>query len=129
MEDQLIDKSALTRQNLSPSFRYAEIGDTVDLRKILSFARSWWPFHFKVVAGKPAQVKIRLHRESVDHFTAFLAQWCKRPEWPSGCKAGLLVEFALCASEQIAGFDISLRDRPGAFVLVAPVGPAGVREQ
>src|SRR6476620_3327765 len=54
MSDQFIDESALTRQYLSPSFRHAEIGDTVDFGKVLCLPRSRRPFHFEMVAGKPA---------------------------------------------------------------------------
>jgi len=72
MPDQVIDESALTGQDLSSSLCHAEIGDTVDFGKVLYLSRSRRPFHFEMVAGKPAQIEISLHCEGVDHFPALL---------------------------------------------------------
>ena len=56
---------------------------------------------------------------------ALLPERRKRGEL-SGCnEASFLVEFAFCAGKQIAGFDITLRNRPGAVIFVAPIGAAG----
>ncbi len=110
MYDQLIDESALTRQYLSTGPRHAEIGDPVDFGKVLHFTRTGRPFHLELVAGKPAEIEISLHRESVNRFPALLTEWCERYERTWGREAGFLVEFAFCASQQIAGFDVAFRD-------------------
>jgi len=110
MSDQFIDKGALTRQHLSPSLRHAEIGNAVDFGKVLCPSRSRRPLHLEKIAGKPVQIEISFHREGVDHFPALLTQWRERRERSCGRKTGFLVELAFRASEQVAGFDITLRD-------------------
>lgn len=129
VSNQLINESALTRQYFSPSFCHAEIGDTVDLRKVLYLARTRRPFHFELVTGKRTQIEISFHGECVHHLPAPLTEWCERHERSRGRKAGFLVEFALCASEHVTGFDVALRNRPCALIFVAPIGPSGMCEE
>jgi len=129
VSNQFIDESALTGQYFSPSFRHAEIGDPVDLRKVLCLARTWRPFHLEMIAGKRAQIEISFHGECVHHFPAPLTERCERHEGSRGRKAGFLVEFALCAGKHVAGFDVAFRNRPGALIFVAPIGPAGMCEE
>src|SRR5262249_39949218 len=107
MLNQLIDKSALTGQYLSPGLCHVEISDAVDLGKSLCLSRARRPFHLELVAGKPVQIEIGFHREGVDHFPALLTKWLQRRERTCGCKASFLGEFAFCARQQVARFDIA----------------------
>lgn len=129
MEKELVDKSALSRQYLSPGSSDAEIGDTVNFRKALFFSRPRRPFHFEEIAGKRTEIEVCLHGECVDGFSALLAQWGELHKRSGRRKTGFFGEFALGTGKEIARFNITFWNRPCAFVLVAPIGTAGMREQ
>lgn len=69
---QFLNKRPLSRQNFSASGGETEIGDAVNLGKILMFARVRRPFHFEHIAGEDAEVKIGLERKSMYRLPALL---------------------------------------------------------
>ena len=68
-------------------------------------------------------------RADMHSLAALLPERRQRGELPGCNEARLLVEFAFCAGKQIAGLDVALRNRPGAVILVAPIGSARVSEK
>src|SRR5512139_1006158 len=70
---QFLNKGALSRQNFSASGGETEIGDAVNLGKILIFVRVRRPFHFEHIAGEGAKIKIGLERKSMYRLPTLLA--------------------------------------------------------
>jgi hypothetical protein len=84
---------------------------------------------FQTHYWKKRQGQIGLERKSMHGLAALLPERRQRGKL-SGCnEARLLIEFAFCAGKQIAGLDVTLRNRPGAVIFVAPIGATRVSEQ
>src|SRR5215213_523668 len=125
-----IEDRELARQDLAPCVLEAEPGGAVDLGVSAEPAAARRPFDGEAVADDRLGVEIALERERLDIFAALLADAAERDEPAFGPHPQLLLEFAPGAGlERLPRLDQALRDRPGAFVLAAPLRPAEVGEQ
>jgi ABC-2 type transport system permease protein len=126
---QFLDEGALARQDFAAGDGKREIGDAVDFRKVRAPAGAGRPLHFERVAGKAGDVEVCFTGEGMHRLAALLPQRSQRRERAGRGKSGLLIELAPGAGKQVVGFDQAFGNRPGAFVAVAPIGTAGMREQ
>jgi hypothetical protein len=103
---------------------------SIDLWEKLDLTGAWRPLDAERIADQPFRVPIVFDGPRVDVLAARLLHGAERHEGPFWREAGLLDEFADCSiRSRLAIEDFAFRNRPGAVVLVPPIGTAGMCEQ
>src|SRR5262249_54958323 len=89
-----------------------------------------WPLHREQVAAKRCEIAVAFDRPGPHRLSSRLLEAAEIEECSYGAEAGLLFEFALSGGEWIfVALKDSLRDRPGAVVLLGPERPARMHQQ
>src|ERR1700694_5106330 len=125
-----VEKRPLAFQNFRVSGRQVEPLGAINFREYLNFSALGRPFDFETVACYRGNVEIAFDRESNHPLAAALTNLAKRFKRPGDSSAGFFRKFPTGGDGGIlACVDFAFRDRPGAFILAAPVRSARMHQQ
>src|SRR5207302_6057272 len=129
---ELLDEGTLTFRDL-PQRRFSiEPAAAIDFRESSGAARLRRPFPLEQVALEICRVAVPIDRPDVQPLAARLREYAEIPFAAAlvGLESGLFPEFAPRAGELVfVGVDETLRHRPGAVVLLRPIGTSRVNEK
>lgn len=113
-------------QNLSLGIRQCEPFGPVDFRKLRHHPRARRPLHPKVIAGHRFQVDVGLNGPGSNNLATGLLVVTEMMKAAFDFNPEFFAGFTPCCVQFIFVFvDEALGDRPGAYILLGPIGSPG----